>query len=73
MVIPDPDTDDSQAFTDDDSGSEEEKQTPSGRGDAQESVEESAAQTIQKKTVAQIMRDKKKQTQLTLQWQVFIY
>ncbi|XP_069132306.1 DNA-binding protein RFX6-like [Argopecten irradians] len=51
----------SPAFTDDESILDEEEKT--GNGDIT-----SDEQQIQKKTVAQIMRDKKKQTALTLKW-----
>ncbi|KAK6190328.1 hypothetical protein SNE40_002223 [Patella caerulea] len=60
-IKPDRDTDDSQMCSDEESGKEEE-----GKGRINERQEDANQQ--QRKTVAQIMRDKKKQTSLTLQW-----
>lgn len=60
-----PDTDDSQAFSDDDSMMGDEEKPVGHENSCQDN---SISQQQQKKTVAQIMRDKKKQTNLTLQW-----
>ncbi|XP_067655645.1 DNA-binding protein RFX6-like [Haliotis asinina] len=63
-VKAEPDTDDSQVFSDDDSMMEDEEK-PGGH---ENSCQDNSISQQQKKTVAQIMRDKKKQTNLTLQW-----
>ena len=59
-----PDTDDSPAFTDDESIVGDDDKT----GNQETTSEGLGSQQPQKKTVAQIMRDKKKQTGMTLQW-----
>ncbi|KAK3610931.1 hypothetical protein CHS0354_022198 [Potamilus streckersoni] len=65
-VKPEPTTDDSQTYTDDESMlDEEEKLLANENGHVDVNGN---AQQMPKKTVAQIMRDKKKQTALTLQW-----
>lgn len=61
FFILEPDTDDSPAFTDDESIMDDDEKNGDHHIDETGSVQ-------QKKTVAQIMRDKKKQTSLTLQW-----
>lgn len=59
-----PDTDDSPVFTDDESIVGDDDKT----GNQETTSEGLGNQQPQKKTVAQIMRDKKKQTGMTLQW-----
>ena len=66
FFLSEPAVDDSQLFTDDESIlDEEEKALMAENGHID--VNGNASQ-LPKKTVAQIMRDKKKQTSLTLQW-----
>ena len=68
FFLSEPAVDDSQLFTDDESIlDEEEKALMAENGHID--VNGNASQ-LPKKTVAQIMRDKKKQTSLTLQWWV---
>ena len=55
----------SAVFTEDESGGEDSGGAEGGDGTSEDGQQ---LQQQQKKTVAQIMRDKKKQTQLTLQW-----
>ena len=63
-VLSEQDADDSPAFTDDESGLDDEEKTING----DIGNDGSGNQQAQKKTVAQIMRDKKKQTGMTLNW-----
>lgn len=65
-VSSEPDTDDSPVFTDDESIVGDDDKT----GNQETTSEGLGNQQPQKKTVAQIMRDKKKQTGMTLQWWV---
>lgn len=64
FLFSEPDTDDSPAFTDDESIVGDDDKT----GNQETTSEGLGSQQPQKKTVAQIMRDKKKQTGMTLQW-----
>ena len=65
-VFSEPSIDDSQLFTDDESVlDEDEKALMAENGHIDVNGN---ASHLPKKTVAQIMRDKKKQTSLTLQW-----
>lgn len=66
MYILEPSGDDSQVFTDEESVLDEEERamlSEAGHVDVNGNTNQAP-----KKTVAQIMRDKKKQTALTLQW-----
>jgi hypothetical protein len=63
-MFSEPDTDDSPVFTDDESVVGDDDKT----GSQEATAEGLGNQQPQKKTVAQIMRDKKKQTGMTLQW-----